>query len=289
VQAAADLDAVPFFPQKDYQCGPAALAAVLAFDGVAVGPDDLVSKVYLPDRRGSLQIEMIAAPRRYGLVSMPLAPRLDDVLREVQAGNPVIVLQDYGAWPVRAWHYAVVIGFDREKGRVTLRSGEKRRLEMPLQVLEYTWKKSDYWAMVVMPPERIPATVGEAAWLSAVAAMERVGTSGAARSAYASSLRRWPDSLNGSIGLSNALYSAGRLDEAESVLRAARARHPRSVVVLNNLAQVMSEQRRYDEALRLIDEAIAQGGEFLAAAQTTREQIRERIRDQALQSPPDQP
>ena len=39
---------------------------------------------------------MLAAPRRYGMVSYQLAPRLENLLREVAAGIPVIVLQDYG-------------------------------------------------------------------------------------------------------------------------------------------------------------------------------------------------
>src|SRR5205814_5724334 len=89
---------------------------------------------------------------------------------------------------------------------------------------------------------------------------------------------RWPDSLNSAIGLSNVLYEDRNFSAAESVLRAANARHPKSPVVLNNLAQVVSDQRRYSEALLLIDESIALGGPFSAAAQTTREQIRDRIR-----------
>ena len=63
-----ELDSAPFFPQKDYQCGPASLATVMAYSGISVTPDDLVSKVYLPNRGGSLQVEMLAAPRSYGLV-----------------------------------------------------------------------------------------------------------------------------------------------------------------------------------------------------------------------------
>jgi Peptidase_C39 like family len=278
VEAKAELDAVPFFPQQDFQCGPAALATVLAFLGVPVGPDDLVARVYLPDRRGSLQIEMLAAPRSYGLVTMRLAPHFDDLLREVQAGNPVIVLQDYGAWPVSYWHYAVIVGFDRETRKVFLRSGEKRRLEIPFAVFEYTWKESRYWAMVAMPPDRIPGTATEDQWVIAVAAMGRVASRDATRSAYARAMRQWPDSLNGAIGLSNTLYDDGNLAAVESILRTANARHPKSPVVLNNLAQVISDQRRHAEALTLIDEAVAQGGAFSAAVQATRDQIRDRIR-----------
>ena len=62
----AELVRVPFFPQRDYECGPAALAEVLTFSGVDRVPDDLVAAVYLPERQGSLQPEMIAAARKNG-------------------------------------------------------------------------------------------------------------------------------------------------------------------------------------------------------------------------------
>jgi len=272
-----ELDSVPFFPQKDYQCGPASLATAMSFGGIAVAPDDLVSMVYLPQRGGSLQVEMLAAARRYGLVTWQLGPRFDDLLREVQAGTPVIVMQDYGLWPLPYWHYAVVVGFDRDSGKAVLRSGEKRRLEMPFAVLEYTWKSSAYWAIVAVPPDHVPVTATEAAWLQAVVAMERVSDRVAARKAYAAVLRRWPDSLNGAIGLANIDHGEGRLQAAEAVLREALKRHPKSVVALNNLAQAVADQNRNDEALALIDEAVALGGPFSSAAEQTRAQIRKKI------------
>jgi len=40
-----EIDEVPFFPQKDYQCGPAALATSLAYFGAPVTADDLVPEV----------------------------------------------------------------------------------------------------------------------------------------------------------------------------------------------------------------------------------------------------
>ena len=71
-----ELTQVPFFPQEEYQCGPAALATALASFGVKVTPEELVPQVYIPERKGSLQVEMLAAARRHGLVSYQLAPRL---------------------------------------------------------------------------------------------------------------------------------------------------------------------------------------------------------------------
>ena len=272
-----ELDAVPFFPQLDYQCGPASLATVMAFAGAAVMPDDLGPKVYLPERRGSLQVEMLAAPRAYGLVSWQLAPRFADLLREVESGVPVIVLQNYGVWPVRYWHYAVLVGFDRATREVVLRSGEKRRLAMPFPVFEYLWKDSDYWAIAALPPGRVPVTAREQDWLAAVAAMERVADRRFARVAYTALLQRWPDNLVGAIGLANVEYGAGDLPAAETVLRDAVRRHPDSALALNNLAQVVAERDRPAEALTLIDQAIALGGAFAAQAQDTRAQILRRL------------
>ncbi|OGA53417.1 MAG: hypothetical protein A3F74_05765 [Betaproteobacteria bacterium RIFCSPLOWO2_12_FULL_62_58] len=272
-----ELREVPFFPQDDYQCGPAALATTLVHFGVKITPEDLVKQVYLPARQGSLQVEMLAAPRRYGMVSYQLAPRFEDLLREVAAGIPVIVLQDYGVWPFSIWHYAVVAGYDYSKGELVLRSGEKQRLSMPFAVLEYTWKESHFWAMVSVPPDRVPVTATEPGYLAAIAAMERVGNPRAATMAYATFLRRWPDNLTARIGLANGHYALGELKEAEAVLRQAADRHPDSVVVLNNLAQTLSDQKRDDEALALIERAVAMGGPFAAAARDTRHLILRRI------------
>ncbi len=270
---------VAFFPQLDYQCGPAALATVLVSAGATVTPDELVKLVYLPARQGSLQVEMLAAPRRYSRVSYPLAPRFDDLLREVNAGNPVIILQDTGIGPNANWHYAVVVGYDYAAGELYLRSGDTRREAMPFTVLEYTWKKSNYWAMVVMPPSRIPATATEAAYLHAIVAMERVGEPRAALLAYTAFLERWPDNLVASIGLASKSYLLGDLQAAESVLRLAAKRHPDSVVVMNNLAQTLSDQGRNAEAITLIERAMQSASPYGAELHETRELILQRLAD----------
>ena len=279
-----ELKEVPFFPQEDYQCGPAALATVLSHFKVKVTPDDLVGQVYLPERKGSLQIEILAAARRHGMVSYQLAPRFDDLLREVAAGNPVILLQNLGMGPFERWHYAVAIGYDLGESELVLRSGVKQRQVLPFALHEYVWKRSDYWAMVALPPERIPASADESRWLAAVAALERVGNTRAARTAYAASVKRWPESVNAAIGLANTHYASRELKQAESVLRALVASRPDSVVALNNLAQTLSDQGQNEEALKLIERAAAAGGPFASTVSETRELILKRI---AGRTPPD--
>jgi len=263
---------VPFFPQADYQCGPAALATSLANFKVNVTPEELVGQVYLPARQGSLQIEMLAAPRRYGMVSYQLAPRYEDLLREVAAGTPVIALQNFGGY----WHYAVAVGYDYVPGEMMLRSGETRRLQTHFILFENSWKESGYWAMVTVPPERIPATATESSYLEAIVAMARVGNPRAVQTAYATFLGRWPDNLAASIGLANSHYAAGALNEAEAVLRATAKRHPQSVAVMNNLAQTLSDLGRDDEALALIERAAQVDGPYENTVRETRELIVQR-------------
>ena len=270
-----ELTQVPFFPQSDYQCGPAALATTLASYGVKVTPDDLVSQVYLPSRKGSLQIEMLAAARRHGLVSYQIAPRFEALLREVSAGNPVIVLQNLGLRD--GWHYAVAVGYDYYTGELILRSGVTEREVLPFTMHEFAWMRSGYWAMVAVPPDRIPVTAEEPRWLAALAALERAGDARGAQAGYAKFLERWPGNVNAAIGLANTHYSLGALDQAERVLRAAAKRAPDSVIVLNNLAQTLSDQGRHEEALPIIDKAAAAGGPFSEAVQQTRQAILKRM------------
>jgi tetratricopeptide (TPR) repeat protein len=275
VPAVRELTEVPFFPQSDYQCGPAALATVMVAAGVKITPDELVSEVYLPERKGSLQVEMLAAARRHGLVSYQLAPSYADVLREIAAGTPVILLQNLGIR--EGWHYAVAVGYDWDAGMLQLRSGRNERLEVPFGMNEMAWRRSDYWAMVAVPPDRIPASADEQRWLAAIAALERAGQSAPARTAYRTFLERWPANVNAAIGLANAHHALGELREAERVLREAEKREPDSVVVLNNLAQTLADQGRYAEALPFIDRAAAAGGPFSGTVSETRKSILEKL------------
>jgi hypothetical protein len=270
-----ELKQVPFFPQDEYQCGPAALATTLAASGVKVTPQELVPQVYLPERKGSLQVEMLATARRHGRISYLLAPRFQDMLQEVAAGNPVIVLQNQA--PMGGWHYAVVVGYDYDAGEVILRSGETERQTLSFPVHEFLWKRSGYWAMVAMPPDRIPVTAEEGRWLTSIAALERAGGEAPARIAYENFLRRWPGNTSAAIGLANTHHALGELPQAERVLREAAQHAPDSVIVLNNLAQTLSDLGRNDEALPFIERAVAAGGPHADAVAQTRKTILGRI------------
>src|SRR5678815_3110426 len=187
------------------------------------------------------------------MVSYQLAPRYGDVLREIAAGNPVVLLQNFGLRD--GWHYAVAIGYDYDKGKLILRSGETERSQLPFGVNELVWSRSGYWAMVVSPPGRIVPTAQEERWISALAAFERTADPRAARASYLAALERRHALRPALIGLANAHHSLKELPQAEAALRRAEKAAPESVIVLNNLAQTLSDQGKDAEALPVIERA----------------------------------
>src|SRR6185369_14472581 len=162
--------------------------------------------------------EMLGATRRAGLVAYTTPPRLEALLRELAAGTPVVALLNLGVswWPT--WHYAVVVGYDLERRKFILRSGQKERDEWSFRLFEYSWHDGGDWALLALPPGRIPATAQETDFPPAVAALERAGKTREARIAYQSLLERWPDSLVGLVGLGNVDYALGDLAAAENAL-----------------------------------------------------------------------
>jgi hypothetical protein len=270
----AELPAVPFFAQEQYQCGPAALAMALNAAGIAATPDTLTDQVYIPARKGSLQVEMLASTRRHGLLAYELAPELKDVLAEVAAGNAVVVLQNLGLWAFHPyWHYAVVIGYDLEQQQILLHSGTRARRAMSIGLFEFLWIDGQRWAMVALAPERLPASAREASYAPAAAALEQTGHIAEAHRAYQALLARWPTNLVGLMGLGNTAYALGRKAEAETAFRTATAEHPLAAAAFNNLAQTLADQGKLDAALDAARKAVSLGGASLPAANATLEQI----------------
>jgi tetratricopeptide (TPR) repeat protein len=237
--AQVELESTPFFPQSDYQCGPAALATVLAADAIDVTPDELVPEVYLPGRRGSLQVELIAATRARGRLPYLLPPQPDALLAELAAGRPVLVLQKLGAGPWPGWHYAVLVGYDRATGSVLLRSGTTRRLEMSARRFFWSWDRGGRWAMLALEPGAMPSRPDMRRYVDAAAGLEAVGRLDDAARAYRAASLRWPDASLPWLGLANVAYARNDLLTAQSLYEEALARDAADVAARNNHAEVL--------------------------------------------------
>lgn len=253
----AELHETPFFPQQDYQCGPAALATVLAGSSVAVHPDDLVDKVYLPARQGSLQAELMAASRRYGRIPYPIEPHLSALLAELAAGRPVLVLQNLGLETYPLWHYAVAVGFDLSRDEIILRSGMESRKIYPAAEFLKTWERAGRWGLVVLAPGELPASPDPERYLQAVADAEGRLSPPQLQSAYAAALQRWPDSVIARFGLGNSYYAQGKLKDAEALYRRLLRDHPGHTAARNNLAQSLADRGCREAALAEIEAALS--------------------------------
>jgi tetratricopeptide (TPR) repeat protein len=259
VASRAAIESVPFFAQKEYECGPAALAMVITAAGTSVSPDALVDQVYLPARKGSLQVEMLAATRHRGLMAYALKPALQDLLQEVAAGHPVLVFQNLSLPIYPVWHYAVVIAYDLERNTITLHSGETAQMEMSLFTFERTWARGNYWAMLALPPDKLPATADAGAVARSAAALESQHPQ-VARLAYVQALLRWPGNAKLQFGLGNSDYALHDVQAAATAYEAATQAQPAFADAWNNLAQSRLELGDRARAKEAIARAVALGG-----------------------------
>lgn len=268
----ADVVAVPFFPQEDLYCGPASLAMVLAWSGLSVTQDDVASQVYTPGREGTLAADMVTAARRNGRLAVPVKG-LDGLLAELAGGHPVVVFQNLALDWIPQWHYAVATGYDLDRREIMLHSGRIPDHHMSLRTFERTWKRADYWTLVVLPPDQLPARADELEVLRAAAGLERAQRPDAAAVAYAAILRRWPDNVAAAIGLGNARYAVGNLPGAEAAFRVAVKQHPDAAAAWNNLAQVLAERGQRQEAIRAAQEAVSRGGAAVDQYRATLQEV----------------
>ncbi len=126
----------------------------------------------------------------------------------------------------------------------------------PIDTFEHTWRRGDYWALVVLEPDDLPATADVTDVERAAAALERVGRTEEAATAYSTILRRWPDSYAALMGLGNVLYGGGDLAAAEEAFRQAIAVQPSRAEAWNNLAYVLAAKGQQSEAVAAAEMAI---------------------------------
>lgn len=226
--------------QDAFYCGPTSIAMVMQWAGGDVTQDDIAALAFSPGARGTYLADMIGSARRMGQLAVEIGD-FDQLLSELAAGHPVIVFQNLGLGIAPVWHYGVVTGYDFGKDEVYLNSGQRDQMVMPFALFERTWRRGDYWGLVVLPPDQLPVSVVDADILAAASALERVGQFAAAETLYETGATRWPDNWLWQFGLGNARYAQNDLRGARRALRRARILDPTIPEVRANLATVERE------------------------------------------------
>ena len=223
---------VPFIPQEAYQCGPAALGMMLQWNGLPGDKTELVDEVWLPERQGALGIELVAAGRARGLLAYPINTPTA-LIQEVQAGHPVLVLQNLALpqWPL--WHYAVVIGYRDGGERIILHSGTDQATESRWNRFLRTWARGRYWGFVLLPPGDLPDSVQPEPLLQALAPMQT-----GALPYWEAAVARAPDLAPAWNNLAYALRDSGQPDQAREAVCRARQLAPEDDNVADSVAEI---------------------------------------------------
>ncbi|MEQ6917208.1 PA2778 family cysteine peptidase [Halomonas aquatica] len=256
----AQLADVPFYGQRDYQCGPASLAMVLDASGTPVAVDTLIPQVFIPGREGSVQPEMLGTVRRHGRIPFLIEGSLDALITEIDAGHPVVVMQNLSlpAWPL--WHYAVAIGFDLDENEMILHSGmEPERLES-FKRFDATWARSDRWAFVALAPGELPAGNYASGNLDAIAEFERVQGERAAIPAWEALVARHRDFAMGHFALGNARHATGDTRGAMAAFEDAATQDPGLAAAWLNLGLLHGDLEQADEARTALEQAASLPG-----------------------------
>lgn len=283
-----ELAGTPFFPEKDFQYGPAGLAAVLGASGVTATPDQLTALVYLPAQHGSPPLEVQAAPGRFERMAYQLAPDLAAVLAELDAQRPVLVLQDVGSVASPKPHYAVLIGYDAQTDTVLLRSGTTRRQVVPARDFLAAWDNASRWAMLVLRPGELPVIASRKRYLAAAAEFERGARPEDALLAFNAALKVWPDEPLAWIGHGTAQLHAGDLVAAARDYSTALRIDGSNIAGRNDLARTLLDLGCIRKAQSQIDKISFSG---LSEAQqaiifATRDQVTARSNNLLAMEPP---
>lgn len=215
-------------------CGPASLSMAMAWAGESVPVDTVADEVYTSAMRGSFQEDLIGSSRRHGLVAIPVR-NLDNLLREVAAGHPVIVLENLSVSWLPRWHYALVIGYDIKKQDIIMHSGKSAYYRWDMRKFERSWLLGDYWGLVVLPAGTLAVTGTEQEHIEATVGLEQAERYLEAEKSYKKILERWPNSLVSLIALGNMAYHQGRNADAVNWLKRAVKAHPESEEARYNL------------------------------------------------------
>jgi ABC-type bacteriocin/lantibiotic exporter with double-glycine peptidase domain len=147
--AARIIRGVPFYSQEAYQCGPASLAGVLNYRGLKVSPEEIAREIFSPQAGGTLDMDLVFYAERKGFSAIQYRGSWEDLRRNIDSNNPLIIMVDAGFWLYQKSHFMVAVGYDR--GGLIANSGQDRHTFIPLDDFLRTWERTKFWTLRIIP------------------------------------------------------------------------------------------------------------------------------------------
>jgi ABC-type bacteriocin/lantibiotic exporter with double-glycine peptidase domain len=149
------IDGVPFFPQDELMCGPAALASVLNFYGRKVDLQEVSQKVYHSRLKGSLTMDLLIYAKERGFEVLYYKGGLEDLKARVRENSPIIVFLNLGFDLYPVGHYMVVVGYNEEMEVVVAHSGTTRGKVIRYRALIDDWEKTGFSTLLIKPKQQV--------------------------------------------------------------------------------------------------------------------------------------
>jgi len=244
---------VPLQKWDILSCGAGALSSVLQHHGDSTTLDTWQEQ--LPKTRGGvMSIDLVLAARVKGFDSQIVTGDRDLIAAELREGRPVILMLQVVQAPGKGYdffHYIVVDGYDPARDTYRTQFGDGKPRWVRIERLDDAWKKTKHATVVIRPADP------NAEALRAAVRLEEQGQPALASAAYRDILTRDPHSVLAWTNLGNTEMRLGQTTAAEEAFRKAIALDPEAADTLNNLAWLLFEQKRLDEAEPLARRAVA--------------------------------
>jgi hypothetical protein len=255
----ANAQVIPNVPMQKWgieSCGAGSLSTVLQHYGDTTSMASWDAT--LPKTRGGVMtVDMLIAARQKGFDAQLLTGDAGPVSSELRAGRPVILMLQVVDYPGKHYdffHYIVADGIDDEHHLIRTQWGDRKPRWVTFDKLEQPWSGGGHAAIFIRPRSEADTISGQ---LRAAVALEEQGNYVDAAKLYRSVVAQHPGSSLAWTNLGNADMQLGKRSEAEEDFRKALTAEPSSRDALNNLAWLLLQQQRLDEAEPLARKAAA--------------------------------